>query len=581
MKQAPIFNLPDLACYGVFQAFVVDKNGKEIYAQAPKRNLILNSGMNALATNTYAACIAYCAAGVGGGVSQVDLDGTASQSGTTVTISGSTFIFGPLYVGDVLKFATGQEATITAILSSTSVTVDRTQTVAATVVRLYRTSVSALDTEIVRTTGTTSTTYPEFLLEDGTRSQASIPDIPNSRIMLRRTYDFPAETDSINYTEVGVSWQTTANSSLFSRVFLAGPVTVEAEQQLRIRYELYISIPNTGSNPVVEPTLEGWPYPYNIASISSTGSNFTVTLGANHHFLVGGKFRISGAKRPRFTITAASSTPSDFTLTTASAHGRSPGDTIIIEGVTPSGYNGEWTCAAGTTGSTIVVSTIANPGTGTVFGNVRQKEPTPWYDGEWTIASVTSNTVTITSAINPGTAGAEGIGRNTLECKFAHAVWNVAPLAGYGAPQSPDSLFNYVCNLVSPSSTGFLEGPTTNNKATTLMHATTTPSVPSFPQSAGWSMTGTGRTFSSSVTGVKQSYVDGNYYSDILFTFATGNANGTTIRALCLANTSASTPQAGAALAILFNEPQRKDSTHILRVYIRRTWSRILAAPTA
>lgn len=58
------------------------------------------------------------------------------------------------------------------------------------------------------------------------------------------------------------------------------------------------------------------------------------------------------------------------TYTTTSAHGVSPGQTAVITGSTPAGYNGTFTALPGTTGSTIVVSMPVNPGAISIEGTL-------------------------------------------------------------------------------------------------------------------------------------------------------------------------------------------------------------------
>ena len=66
--------------------------------------------------------------------------------------------------------------------------------------------------------------------------------------------------------------------------------------------------------------------------------------------------------------TATSATSAVYTFTTASAHGFIPGDVISIYGHSSSnGANGTWTCATGTTGSTIVIN-LANATSTTATG---------------------------------------------------------------------------------------------------------------------------------------------------------------------------------------------------------------------
>lgn len=56
------------------------------------------------------------------------------------------------------------------------------------------------------------------------------------------------------------------------------------------------------------------------------------------------------------------------TVTTTSPHGLSPGGTVRLTGVTPTGFNGDFPCATGTAGSTIKFALDTNPGAVTVLG---------------------------------------------------------------------------------------------------------------------------------------------------------------------------------------------------------------------
>jgi hypothetical protein len=75
------------------------------------------------------------------------------------------------------------------------------------------------------------------------------------------------------------------------------------------------------------------------------------------------------------TVAIGTQTPTgttNITITTGAAHGIVVGQTVIIAGVTPVGYNGTWTAQAGTTGTTLVVNIGSNPGAITVAGTVVQ-----------------------------------------------------------------------------------------------------------------------------------------------------------------------------------------------------------------
>jgi hypothetical protein len=66
----------------------------------------------------------------------------------------------------------------------------------------------------------------------------------------------------------------------------------------------------------------------------------------------------------------------NISIKTESNHGIVQGDTVIISGVTPSGYNGTWTAQALTTGSTLVVNIGSNPGNITTVGTAIKSNPT-------------------------------------------------------------------------------------------------------------------------------------------------------------------------------------------------------------
>lgn len=578
----------DMRVKGRMQAHVVNAKGRVIKTMPYQDNLILDQGMDYYASNTWANLMNYCVAGTGTTPTRDVLDGTASQTGTTVTLSGSTYTFSG---GDVGKWigwdAGGYQAKITAYIDASNVTVATSQSVSAAAAKLYRCDQTGLTTEVKRTN-----TYPTYTYTDSRGASATFAT--SNVLTLRRTYDFSAEVGSVNYTEIGISPVATVASNLFARILLAGTVAVTSGQQLRITYELAITVSGTTRPSQTLTSSAGWPYTYNISSITGSGSAFTVTLSAAHHYVAGGSLTIAGAKRTRFTLTAAASTGSDFTLTTSASHGLSPGDSIEVEGVSPSGYNGTWTADTGTTGSTIVVTTTANPGTGTVFGNVRQTEPGTWYDGTWIIASVTSTTVVITSAIT-ATAGADGTAKNNLGAVFYINHWPIAPLGGsgkaYGTPVSPE-LFTqwqggdlptfYFGSAITHSpgtgagGQGCLDGTFLPVTQSISLHTKTSAITPpsSFPITG--SVTLSGVTANACTTVTRGSYTNGNFYRDIAAEWNTGAANASTIRGLIFSQVNVAST-VDFAFGWLFNEPQRKDSTNKLTITFRQSWSRVLS----
>lgn len=98
---------------------------------------------------------------------------------------------------------------------------------------------------------------------------------------IRRTFDFGIETSSQNYTELGWSWTGTKANNLFSRTLISGgTVTVAAEQQLRVVYDLSITCSPTGVQ-TGNLTVAGWGTPAGtwalqgnmFGEVSSSGSS--------------------------------------------------------------------------------------------------------------------------------------------------------------------------------------------------------------------------------------------------------------------------------------------------------------------
>lgn len=80
-----------------------------------------------------------------------------------------------------------------------------------------------------------------------------------------------------------------------------------------------------------------------------------------------------------FAILSTSPQPTgttNITITTEAPHGIIQGDTVVISGVSPNGYNGTWTAQASTTGSNLVVNIGSNPGNITTVGTAIKSNPT-------------------------------------------------------------------------------------------------------------------------------------------------------------------------------------------------------------
>ena len=581
---------------GRFRVSVVDaKTGKVVRKLPWQSNLILDSGLDRLATESWTAQLAYCVAGTGSTPTKdvADPGDLFSQSGTTVTRDSGTRDFISGDVGKLIRFASGEEAYITAFIGATSVTVGTSQTVASGAIdALYRVAQTGLATESKRTS-----TQPEFTDEDdGNPSRYTTHDAALGTVTMKVTRDFSEEVGSVNYTEIGMSSQASAGNNLFSRMLLAGAVTVGIGQLLRVKYELTVKVHGAvaATQTTVADGFTGWPYAYDIVSIVSNGTYWDVTLGETHHFLAGGKFNINGAKRPRTDITVAASTVSDFTLT-APGHAITAGQSITVEGMTPSGYNGTFTVDS-VAGDDIIVLSVLNPGAGTVFGNVRQTEPGTWYDGtDYTIASIPSAAVVrITNATSIAAAGPDGTAYNNVKRKFVAVggCVGVMPSSGYGVRDN-----NYIRALAGNYDNTFfwtyeplLAGNGTEQYRCGMLVTAPTLLPGAWPLKlrGGQTTTTTGTTVSgvsdplalgTEPWSTNEAYTNGTFYRDYVFVFGAGSGNGTAIKMIGFGNNGSLGDGENMHYCqgyVIFEEPQRKNSTHKLTLTFRRTWGRDL-----
>jgi len=165
-------------------------------------------------------------------------------------------------------------------------------------------------------------------------------------------------TDVFRYINSGGSTQTyitaagdivaPAISAIWSITSSAQDVTVNA---IRARH----SVANYRAN------LQTW----------ENASTVLAGVNAQGQFFTGGTTPIQGTT----TVAINTQTPTgttDISITTATAHGISVGQTVVIAGITPAGYNGTWVARGGTTGSTLVIGIGSNPGAITVAGTVTQ-----------------------------------------------------------------------------------------------------------------------------------------------------------------------------------------------------------------
>ena len=76
-------------------------------------------------------------------------------------------------------------------------------------------------------------------------------------IQARKTYDSEVETSDQNINEIGIFPDPSGDTPIFARIVLPATVTVLAGQQLRLTYELQITIAPIAET-IASPTITGW-----------------------------------------------------------------------------------------------------------------------------------------------------------------------------------------------------------------------------------------------------------------------------------------------------------------------------------
>lgn len=93
-------------------------------------------------------------------------------------------------------------------------------------------------------------------------------------------------------------------------------------------------------------------------------------MNARGQFFTGGTVPATGSTTISFAPTVAPTGTTDITITLAANHNIAVGQTVVVSGVTPAGYNGTWRAQNGTSGTLLVLNIGSNPGAVTVNGTM-------------------------------------------------------------------------------------------------------------------------------------------------------------------------------------------------------------------
>lgn len=240
---------------------VLDPDGREVERRARKRNLVLDQGLNLVATTAW--CNLFSVAAVGTGTTPVKRDSGAilfTRAANVVTADAGFFEAGD--VGRLLKFDSGEEMYITAFTDAQNVSVSVSGALpGGTPGTVWYVNQTALTTEVKR-----ASTYGGDSGDNG--MTFSLGSMVN-----KRTFIFSAEAGSVTYNEVGWSNTGAAGANLFGRDVISGGVTLSAGQQLKVIVELTLTATPQALTAYAS-VISGWTQPgaFNVESISKTGS---------------------------------------------------------------------------------------------------------------------------------------------------------------------------------------------------------------------------------------------------------------------------------------------------------------------
>lgn len=209
---------------------------------AVRKNLILDSGLDNVASFNWTSCIQFCAVGTGNSpTSRTNGAITFTQSGNTLTASGN--FFSSADVGRLFKFGTGSggaEQYITAYTNATTVTVSSSASVGSMVGTVWYVNDTGLQTEVARTNSKSNNSG-----DNGTTFAANV-------VTHKVTFLFPAVGSGVTYNEIG--WSSGGGATtLFGRDLITPGDTLLTGQVYKIVLQLIVTY--SPSSPVASPNV--------------------------------------------------------------------------------------------------------------------------------------------------------------------------------------------------------------------------------------------------------------------------------------------------------------------------------------
>lgn len=226
-----------------YRTEILNPDGSVARRSPWKHNLVLDQGLNNVATDFWAAQTGNCA--IGTGVPTLRRDSTPTtftQAGTTLTASAGFFV--STDVGKIFKWGTGSagaELRITGFTSATVVTVGTSATQSTpTIGTIWYVDTTGLVTETKRTNNCS-------LNAGDNQSTFSVDTWTH-----KRTFLFPVESGSVTYKEIGWSNQSAAGANLFGIDQISPGDSLSAGQQYKVIVSLTIKFSPTSPQAVAD-----------------------------------------------------------------------------------------------------------------------------------------------------------------------------------------------------------------------------------------------------------------------------------------------------------------------------------------
>lgn len=291
------------------------RNGQDFWATDWRDNLILDSGLDKVASTGWVAAFAVCSLGVPVSPTPVRRDSspiTFTTSGTTCTASGSFFSVAD--VGRLIKFndGPGTEVYITAFTDASNVTINSSPGIVAQTGTVWYVNETALDT------------WNRNITTFDTSAGNNQTTASGNTITHKRTFLGTAISGTLTFTEIGFN-DGTGTTNIFDRDIIVGGVTLvngdqpKAEAQLILTYDPSVSTAvgnvgtgfDTSGNSILAGILNSNPPYSGIQVVQSSGA----TQNDTNNSLEPNNATGLGVKTATFTLPAFSNTTDGAAIT--------------------------------------------------------------------------------------------------------------------------------------------------------------------------------------------------------------------------------------------------------------------------